>query len=71
MVNGKIVADLSVDYDLTSDVMKVGANNLHHIYPDWITQDLTSGNNFILPKVTSQFGMNGRHLFFRLNFSIQ
>ena len=69
---GKIVTDLSIGYDLTSDTnLTVGANNLFDVYADMVTPDLTSGNNFIYPRATSQFGMNGRYLFFRLNFSIR
>lgn len=68
---GKIVTDLSISYKLSSTAgLTIGANNLFDVYPDPVLPGLTSGNNFIYPRATSQFGINGRYLFFRLNFEI-
>ncbi len=69
--SAKIVTDLSFGYKVNERLtLTVGANNLFDKFPDDAPDDLTSGNNFIYPRVTSQFGQNGRQLFARLNFKL-
>ena len=68
---GKILTDISFGYNLTDNLtLTVGSSNVFDVYPDASPSDLTSGNNFIYPRVTSQFGINGRTVFGRLNFKL-
>lgn len=68
----KIVTDLSLSYEFFKDVrLTIGANNIFDVYPDLAPADLTSGNNFIFPRATSQFAFNGRYLFGRLSFKLR
>lgn len=67
----KIITDLSFGYNLTDNLtLTVGSSNIFDVYPDETPSNLTSGNNFIYPRVTSQFGINGRTIFGRLNFKL-
>ncbi|MEQ6122672.1 TonB-dependent receptor [Pseudotenacibaculum sp. MALMAid0570] len=69
--SSKIVTDLSFGYDFTDNLsLTVGSSNIFDVYPDATPANLTSGNNFIYPRVTSQFGINGRTVFARLNFKL-
>ena len=69
--SSKIVTDLSFGYKVNENLtLTVGGNNLFDKFPDEANADLTSGNNFIYPRVTSQFGQNGRQFFARLNFKL-
>ena len=69
-ITDKIITDVSVAYKLTDNLsVTLGANNLFDIYP---TKNLTASTNndqFIYSRSTSQFGLNGRYVFSRLNFS--
>ena len=69
-ITDKIITDVSVAYKLTDNLsITLGANNLFDIYP---TKNLTASTNndqFIYSRSTSQFGLNGRYVFSRLNFS--
>tara|TARA_B110000003_G_scaffold172618_1_gene172201 strand:+ start:43466 stop:46351 length:2886 start_codon:yes stop_codon:yes gene_type:complete len=71
----KVITDLSFGYDVSENMtLTVGSSNIFDIYPDKSpatpTANLTSGNNFIYPRVTSQFGINGRTVFARLKFKL-
>ncbi len=67
----KVITDLSFGYNLTQNLtLTVGSSNIFDVFPDESPADLTSGNNFIYPRVTSQFGINGRTIFGRLNFKL-
>lgn len=67
----KVITDLSFGYNLTENLtLTVGSSNIFDVFPDASPADLTSGNNFIYPRVTSQFGINGRTVFGRLNFKL-
>jgi iron complex outermembrane receptor protein len=67
-----IVTDLSLGYKVSETTkISIGANNILDQYPDLVAADLTSGNNFIYPRATSQFGMNGRYMFARLSFTLK
>lgn len=67
----KVITDLSFGYDFTDNLtLTVGSSNIFDVYPDRSPANLTSGNNFIYPRVTSQFGINGRTVFGRLNFKL-
>ncbi|MCS4302077.1 TonB-dependent siderophore receptor [Chryseobacterium sp. BIGb0232] len=81
----KIITDLSVGYKFTKELrVTIGANNLLDIYPDKNygprtiktspggpvnSIDLSNQDQFIYSRNVSQFGMNGRFLFVRLNLS--
>ena len=68
---GKVITDMSFGYDVTENMtLTIGSSNVFDIYPDKSPTSLTSGNNFIYPRVTSQFGINGRTIFARLNFKL-
>ena len=68
---GKIVTDLSFGYDFTENMtLTVGSSNIFDVYPDATPSNLTSGNQFIYPRVTSQFGINGRTVFARLKLNL-
>tara|TARA_R110001632_G_scaffold107700_1_gene217393 strand:- start:7098 stop:8309 length:1212 start_codon:yes stop_codon:yes gene_type:complete len=68
---GKIVTDLSFGYEFTENMtITVGSSNVFDVYPDAAPSNLTSGNNFIYPRVTSQFGINGRTVFARLKLNL-
>ncbi len=67
----KVITDLSFGYDFADNItLTVGSSNIFDVYPDASPSNLTSGNNFIYPRVTSQFGINGRTVFARLNFNL-
>jgi iron complex outermembrane receptor protein len=67
----KVLTDLSFGFDITENLtFTVGSSNIFDVYPDATPQGLTSGNQFIYPRVTSQFGINGRTAFARLNFKL-
>ena len=68
----KVIKDFSIGYKFSELFnLSLGANNVFDAYPDLATADLTSGNNFIYPRSTSQFGLNGRYLFVRLNMDLK
>ena len=68
---GKIVTDLSFGYDFTENMtLTVGSSNIFDVYPDATPSNLTSGNQFIYPRVTSQFGINCRTVFARLKLNL-
>ena len=50
--------------------LTVGSSNIFDVYPDATPSNLTSGNQFIYPRVTSQFGINGRTVFARLKLNL-
>ena len=71
----KVITDLSFSFEVTEDLtFTFGSNNIFDVYPDRTpsnsVENLTSGNQFIYPRVTSQFGINGRTAFARLNFKL-
>ncbi len=67
-----VVTDLSFGYKINENTrITIGGNNIFDVYPDLVAADLTSGNNFIYPRATSQIGLNGRFLFARLSFTLK
>ncbi|MFY0604520.1 MAG: TonB-dependent receptor [Flavobacteriaceae bacterium] len=67
----KVLTDLSFGYNFTDNLtITVGSSNIFDVYPDAAPSDLTSGNQFVYPRVTSQFGINGRTVFARLNYKL-
>ncbi len=69
---GKVVTDLSVSHNF-SDTFRftLGANNLLDVYPDMADEAFRSGGRFIYSRRSTQFGIGGRHIFARLNFTIK
>ncbi len=67
----KVLTDMSFGYDVSENLtLTVGSSNIFNVFPDASPSNLTSGNNFIYPRVTSQFGINGRTVFARLKFKL-
>ncbi|MGB1283276.1 MAG: TonB-dependent receptor [Polaribacter sp.] len=67
----KVLTDISFGFDVTDNLtFTIGSSNIFDVYPDKTPTNLTSGNQFIYPRVTSQFGINGRTGFARLNFKL-
>lgn len=66
----KVITDVSAAYQFTKNVgLSLGVNNVFDIYP---TKNLTASTNndqFIYSRSTSQFGLNGRYVFARINFN--
>ena len=68
---GKVITDMSFGYDVSENMtLTIGSSNIFNVFPDASPANLTSGNNFIYPRVTSQFGINGRTVFARLKFKL-
>ena len=68
----KIVTDLSVGLNFTENLgLTIGANNLFDIYPDEQPTESNGSDQFIYSRRVSQFGVNGRQLFARLNFTLK
>lgn len=69
-IGDKIITDVSLAYQFTSAVgLTLGVNNIFDIYP---TKNLPASSNndqFVYSRSTAQFGLNGRYVFARLNFS--
>ena len=69
-ITDKIITDVSVAYQFTKNIgLTLGVNNLLDIYP---TKNLPASSNndqFVYSRSTSQFGLNGRYVFSRLNFN--
>jgi len=76
---GKLLTDLSFSYDITDKIaFTLGANNLLDVYPDTF-QEAYGGNptdrnldfvgRFQYPWQTTQFGIDGRRIFTKLNFT--
>jgi len=69
--SGKLITDLTVTREIDTGLrLTLGANNVFDAYPDEVVPGLTTGNNFIYPRATSQFGINGRYIFARISFEI-
>lgn len=69
--SGKLLTDLTITKEIDTGLrLTIGANNLFDVYPDEVVPGLTTGNNFIYPRATSQFGINGRYIFLRVGFNL-
>lgn len=67
--SGKVITDLSLGYRFTDRFkLTIGSNNVFDVYPDKNLDSLTNSNQFVYSRNVSQFGMNGRYLFARINF---
>ncbi len=74
----KLVTDLSIGYKVFDELrLTIGANNLFDIFPDRAAQELGDGGNnrssgrFDWSRRSQQFGIAGRFLFARLNFTLK
>ncbi|MEJ1223478.1 TonB-dependent receptor [Sediminicola sp. 1XM1-17] len=70
----KVVTDLSVGYKATNALtFTLGANNLFDIYPDRAEESFgnRSSGRFDWSRRAQQFGIGGRFLFARLNFTLR
>lgn len=67
----KIITDLSLGYSISDDLrLTVGANNLLDIYPDEADPAFQSSGRFVYSRRAPQFSYAGRHLFARVNFTL-
>ena len=65
---GKVVTDLSASYRFSPALrLTVGANNLFDIYPDMADPEFQSDGRFLYSRRATQFGIDGRYLFARIN----
>lgn len=70
----KLVTDLSVGYKATNALtFTIGANNLFDIYPDRAEEQFgnRSSGRFDWSRRAQQFGIGGRFLFARVNFTLR
>ncbi|MBU2973862.1 TonB-dependent receptor [Zobellia sp. B3R18] len=70
----KLVTDLSIGYKATDALtLTVGANNLFDIYPDRAEEQFNnrSSGRFDWSRRAQQFGIGGRFLFARVNFTLK
>ncbi|SHF13072.1 iron complex outermembrane recepter protein [Arenibacter palladensis] len=70
----KLVTDLSVGYKATDALtLTIGANNLFDIYPDRAKDEFgnRSDGRFDWSRRAQQFGIGGRFLFARVNFTLK
>jgi iron complex outermembrane receptor protein len=68
----KIITDLAVSYTITKGIqLTVGSNNLLDIYPDKVKDKaLQDDGRYIYSPTVYQFGINGRFVFAKLNFTL-
>jgi len=76
--SSKIVTDLSLGFKATENlIVTVGANNLLDVYPDSAADSFSDGGNnrsngrFDWSRRSQQFGIGGRFVFARLNFTLK
>lgn len=69
IISSKIVTDLSTAYEFNKSIkLTLGVNNLFDKYPDKNIVGNTNNGQFIYSRSTSQFGLNGRYIFAKVNF---
>lgn len=69
IITSKIVTDISASYNFTNNLgLTLGINNLFDLYPDRNVKATSNNNQFVYSRSTSQFGLNGRYIFAKLNF---
>lgn len=70
-INGaRIVTDFSGSYSFTPYLkLTAGVNNLFDVYPERVVPYESNNDQFVYSRSTSQFGLNGRYVFARLNFN--
>ncbi|MEC5395046.1 TonB-dependent receptor plug domain-containing protein [Bergeyella sp. RCAD1439] len=70
IMQDRVITDVSVSFPLLSSVtLTVGANNVFDVYPSKNVVENNNNDQFVYTRSTSQFGLNGRYVFGRLNFS--
>ncbi len=68
---GKVITDLSLGYDFTSNLtLTLGANNLLDVYPDLADPAFQSSGRFVYSRRSPQFSFGGRYIFARLAFTL-
>lgn len=69
--DGKVITDLSVGIEVSSDLyLTLGANNLLDIYPDEADPAFQSSGRFLYSRRSPQFSFGGRFLFARMSFNL-
>ncbi|QBJ87017.1 TonB-dependent receptor [Chryseobacterium gleum] len=72
VLNSRLVTDLSVGYSFNKNISAtVGSNNIFNILPSKspAISSLTADNQFVYSRQVSQYGIGGRFLFARIEFS--
>ncbi|MCT3809181.1 TonB-dependent receptor [Elizabethkingia anophelis] len=70
IMSDRVITDLSVAYGFSKNIsLTLGANNVFDVYPSRNLPVSSNNDQFVYTRSTSQFGMNGRYLFTRLNFN--
>jgi iron complex outermembrane receptor protein len=70
IMSDRVITDLSVAYGFTKNIsLTLGANNVFDVYPSRNLPISSNNDQFVYTRSTSQFGMNGRYVFTRLNFN--
>ena len=70
IMSDRVITDLSVAYGFTKNIsLTLGANNVFDVYPSRNLPVSSNNDQFVYTRSTSQFGMNGRYVFTRLNFN--
>ncbi|MDR2228918.1 MAG: TonB-dependent receptor [Flavobacteriaceae bacterium] len=70
IMSDRVITDLSVAYGFTKNIsLTLGANNVFDVYPSRNLPVSSNNDQFVYTRSTSQFGMNGRYVFSRLNFN--
>lgn len=65
----KVITDVSAEYKFNKNVgLTLGVNNLFDLYPTKNLKASTNNDQFVYSRSTSQFGLNGRYVFARINF---
>lgn len=72
VLNSRLVTDLSVGYSFNKNISAtIGSNNVLNILPSKspAISSLTADNQFVYSRQVSQYGIGGRFLFARIEFS--
>ncbi|WP_078797766.1 TonB-dependent receptor plug domain-containing protein [Elizabethkingia miricola] len=70
IMSDRVITDLSVAYGFSKNIsLTLGANNVFDVYPSRNLPVSSNNDQFVYTRSTSQFGMNGRYVFTRLNFN--
>ncbi|MDO5607767.1 MAG: TonB-dependent receptor [Capnocytophaga sp.] len=71
IIKANVITDLSGSYNFNKHLtLTLGVNNLFDVYPSRNVPASSNNDQFVYSRATSQFGLNGRFLFARLNYQL-
>lgn len=71
IIQANIITDFSTTYQFSQQfALTIGVNNLFDMYPTRNIPSSSNNNQFVYSRATSQFGLNGRYVFARLNYQL-